>query len=123
MRQRWGDRVRVLQGSQPVPEWAAEPATADVAYLVDAGPHTKPRLTAVGKGSPRLNSHTLDAAGVLQLTRILFGRAPRAYVLSVPATDLGYGETLSPQVEASVQGALRLLSRRLAAHFACTKSA
>jgi hydrogenase maturation protease len=126
-----GPAVLVLRGQQPVPEWAAALAEADVAYLVDAAPGAARDRTAAGlrlraltdeaggpmggavdAGSPGgglIDGHAVGPAGLLAVCRALYGRAPVTYLLSIPADAFGFGEHLSPRTAAGVREAVRLL--------------
>jgi Ni,Fe-hydrogenase maturation factor len=45
-------------------------------------------------------THHFDPAGLLGYARDLYGRFPRAYLVMITAVTLGYGEGLSPAIEA-----------------------
>ncbi len=122
--ERWGDRVQVLQGQQPLPEWSAALADADVAYLVDAcvdatcseGPAVRglqaPEATWTA-GASLLGGHALGADELVQLARSLFGHAPETYLLSIPASQLDLGDDVSPCAQAGIEAALRYLEKAL----------
>jgi hydrogenase maturation protease len=121
---RWAGhpRARVLMGQQPLPEWAVELARARVAYLVDAAHGARgTQLRRLGAGSEGsdvalLDGHELDAEGLLRLTNTVYGCAPRAYQVLVPAEDFAFGEQLSPRAAAAVASAAAMLDRRLRRH-------
>jgi hydrogenase maturation protease len=56
--------------------------------------------------SARVNAHAVSAATLLAISRDIFGRAPRAWSLTVPGSDFTFGEKLSPPVAAAVQKAV-----------------
>jgi hydrogenase maturation protease len=116
VRARRPPRVRVLQGQQVVPEWAPAVAEADVAYFVDASPTTTglalAPLAAADPGSP-VGAHAFGPAALLALARDVYGRAPEAFALAIPATSFAFGDRLSPATAAAVREAVATL-RRLA---------
>jgi len=133
-RERYRDRpeVAVLVGHQPVPEWAEVLAGAAVAYLVDATPAGAAgaaggvrlaRLTD-GAGAPPpddrraaspslLDGHALGPAALLALCREAYGRAPEAFLLTIPAARLDFADRLTAPAAAAVDDALHLLDRLL----------
>jgi len=52
-------------------------------------------------------THHMSAAGLLALGRDLYGASPPAWLLSIPARDLSFGEGLSPGAAALVGEAVR----------------
>jgi hydrogenase maturation protease len=117
--ERWGERVTVLMGQQPVPEWAAALAEADVAFFIDASLH-------VGDGlhvrrlrpltdAPGLGAHAFGPRDLLQLSQAVYGSAPVTYLLPLPTESLDFGEGLSPRTTRAAERAVRLLDRRLTA--------
>jgi hydrogenase maturation protease len=123
-RRRAGPDVRVLLDVQPLPEWAADLAEADVAYFVDAAPldehRVGVRLTCLRPSAApagelgRVGGHAGGPEALLGLARTLYGRAPRAYLISLPAARFGVDDRLSDLTAASVPLAVALLERRLA---------
>ena len=116
--QRWGDRVVVLMGQQPLPEWAEVFSEADLAYIVDAAVDGSKRMSlrrisAVGDTATP-GGHQFCAEDLLTLTRAVYSRTPEAYLLVLPADDVGFGQELSPRTARAVAVALRYLSRRIA---------
>lgn len=122
LKERWasGDgRVGVLVDVQPQLDWAADLAEAEVAVFVDAEPVT---LNASDAGmrwralSPAdsvglLDGHAPGPADLLRLARLLYGRAPKAHLLSIPAQRFGYGEELSSVTRTGVDAAIARLAR------------
>ena len=53
--------------------------------------------------------HTSNPCSLLALARAAFGSHPRAWLITVPATDLGVGEQLSPTAQAGLAAALRTI--------------
>ena len=119
LRHEWRDRIRVLTGQQLVPEWAADLATVDVAFLVDAsvgsrGPLRPRRLTTNDARTPLMDGHTLAPLDLVRLATEVYGHQPVTYLVSVPAEDFDFGQSLSPGTRAYAARALELLNRRLA---------
>jgi hydrogenase maturation protease len=117
--QHWGERVTVLMGQQPLPEWAAVLADADVAFIVDAsvgepGHHFQMRrLLPAPSGRQQSSPHQFSAADLLQLSVTVYGSAPVTYVLPLPAEALEFGDTLSARTARAVEQTIRRLDRRL----------
>jgi hydrogenase maturation protease len=111
--QRWPGRLVVRTGQQLVPEWAAELTDADLVYFVDASQDVDEAeleaLSTDGQSSP-LDGHDMAPAQLLLLTHAAFGRAPRAFVLHVPAVNFEFGDTLSPAAANGVRRAVQLLN-------------
>jgi hydrogenase maturation protease len=113
--QRWGKRVAVLMGQQPVPEWAG----ADVTFVVDASLRDGRRLRVrrllpETSSEPGRCAHQFGPQYLLWLCRRRFtGSATVTYLLPLPAESLEIGQGLSPRTAA--EQAVRILNRRLAA--------
>ena len=108
--------VRVLTCHQLTPELAETVATAAEVVFVDATAEPQAglklrQLSALPQASPL--AHAADPRGLLVLARELFGHAPRAWMLTLPAPDLGFGEGLSAEAEAGVRQAVAALRRKL----------
>ncbi len=109
--------VRVLTCHQLTPELAATLATATAVVFVDAAAEAQDRvrmrqLRPAARATPL--AHAADPRTLLLLARELFGHAPRAWLMTLPAPELGYGEGLSAAAEAGVQTAVTRLQRRMA---------
>jgi hydrogenase maturation protease len=83
---------------QLTPELAEPLSTADLAVFVDA------RLAEGGdvllsplepSATGGMMGHVCDPRSLLGLTRAMYGRHPRAWLVSVPAADFSLGEGLS----------------------------
>jgi len=115
--ERWGERICVLMGQQPIPEWAPELAVCDVAFLVDAatGPSSRMRVRRLKlvDGERALDSHTFGPQQLLSLTRALYGHAPETNLLLLPIESVQFGESLSPTTARAAERALRFLDRQL----------
>ena len=117
--EKWGERVCVLMGQQPAPEWTPELAAADVAFLVDATHDSVPglcvrRLEPV-VGGQLLDGHTFGPGHLLGLAAALYGRVPESYLLLLPTKSFDFGETLSPTTARAAEHALRFLDGQLRA--------
>jgi hydrogenase maturation protease len=114
---RWSGRATVLVGQQPLPEWAEAFGVADVVYMVDAsvghGPRLEVRRLRARCDSGAVAPHTFSPEHLMSMTAKLYGRAPAAYMLVLPAQDVGFGEDLSPLTARAVAAAVRYLGRRL----------
>jgi hydrogenase maturation protease len=115
---RWASRgVRVLVGQQVVPEWAAVLAEADLVYFLDAAIGRErvglERLTPPARVDGSAATHSLDPATILNMALELFGRAPEAYVLAIPAAEFGFDEHLSDLTRLAVEKAIRMLDQVL----------
>jgi hydrogenase maturation protease len=114
--QRWPGQLVVRTGQQLVPEWAAELTDADVVYFVDASlevDEAKLEALSTDEDSAPVDGHDLAPAQLLLLTLAAFGRAPRGFVLHVPAVNFEFGDMLSPTATHGVERAVRLLDAAL----------
>ena len=114
-----GSRLRIIAAPQFTPEMASDLAATDLAFFVDASAADEPgaiRVRAVGACRAPAETHGLDPPALLALAEELSGHAPaRAFVLSVGAASLRYGEDLSGPLRHAVPRAVRLLGNLLAA--------
>lgn len=104
--------VRSLSVHQLMPELVEELASCDRVVFADAeereGDPTLTRLEAPGGGPVAWHHATPEA--LLALCRDLHDRAPEAWLLSLPGSDFGLSQDLSPQGRRSLEAGLRLLS-------------
>jgi hydrogenase maturation protease len=111
---RAGPRVRALAVHQLTPELAEVVARARMAVFVDArvpaaGELVQVRRVPESRGGPL--SHSGDPGVLLALARDLYGRAPKAWWVTVAGESFGLGEALSPEARARCRVALeRILS-------------
>jgi hydrogenase maturation protease len=103
-----GVQVRSLH--QLTPELAYPLATADRAVFLDAHPladgeAVRVRRLTAAPATTRF-AHSFDPQGLLNLTRIAFGRAPEAWWITIPALDFAFGAALSPLAERGIADAL-----------------
>ena len=91
--------VRALACPLLTPELADPVSRARAAIFVDAAVDA-PREVQLRKLAPAHSSqvmaHAASPATLLALARDVFGHAPEAWWLTIPAEDLGMGEELSP---------------------------
>lgn len=102
--------VRVLAVDQLTPELADDLATVTTVIFVDASiapgeAVTVHRLDATRSASPPM-AHACDPSALLALARLLYDRAPDAYLIEIRGADFGLGEGLSPTALASATLAL-----------------
>src|SRR5271168_4994806 len=114
----WGvPDVCALAVHQLTPELADDIARAETVVFVDA---------ALVGGSPQVSVQSVRAAlsnaptnhassppALLALAELLYGRRPVAWLLTVPARDLGFGVGLSPETEKDAVRALRFVHKWL----------
>jgi hydrogenase maturation protease len=93
---------------QLTPELAERIGEAERVVFVDAGQDdvvlmrpVKPSQTA------QVIGHTGEPRGLLALAEALYGRRPEAWLITLPAPELGFGEGLSVAAEHGLAEALR----------------
>ena len=99
-------RTRILDAHQLTPEMAIDISVATRVVFVDAIDATGesapqesgPRVSQLEPepGADPLNPHASDPGSLLWLAKTLFGGAPEAWLVAIPGTEFGFGETLSP---------------------------
>jgi hydrogenase maturation protease len=109
-------RARALAVHQLAPELAEVLAGASIAIFVDAAATTesavaRPILDVRG---PERLGHTSDPAWLLGLTEAVYGCRPTAWLVTLPAADLGHGKGLSPTAKRGVRQALELVEGLIA---------
>jgi hydrogenase maturation protease len=102
--------VRTIACPLLAPELADPLSRACAAVFIDAavdhpGQVRMRRLAATD--SSQVLAHSVDPRSLLALARDAFGRAPEAWLLTVPAQELGYGEQLSPSAVRGLGKAVR----------------
>ncbi len=107
--------VEALAVPQLTPELAASLAGADAVVFVDAT--VRARSVGLDELAADANAARLEHAAtppaLLALARKAFGRAPRAWLLTIPAERLDFGAALSPLAADGVATALAELERLL----------
>ena len=96
---------------QLTPELAEPLAAAELAIFVDARSAERDQAVEVRPLEPedsgRSTGHTSDPRMLLALTRAIYGRSPRSWLVTVPGVELSLGEGLSATAERGVEDALK----------------
>ena len=109
--------VRTFTCQQLSPEHAELIARAEHVVFVDAAvdaPKDVQLRELVPSDTTQLMAHAADPRTMLALAREVFGHAPKAWWLTIPAVNLEFGESLSPAAERGCHEAvekIRALSR------------
>lgn len=114
-----GGPVAVRSVQQLTPELAAELAPLDAVLFIDAREATKgaePYLKELQPAGASGDSHRLEPAALLAVSQALYGRAPEAQLLLVPATVFAHGTALSAQLQQALPAARHLLHQWLRGH-------
>ena len=101
--------IRALVCPQLAPELAAELADALSVVFVDAttDPTHEVELVPIAPAdSSRVTTHTISPPTLLALAQELYGAAPAAWLLKVPAANLDHGEGLSELTQRGVETAV-----------------
>lgn len=122
--QEWGCcGVRSHSLHQLTPELAEPLASVDGAIFVDAYPisDVSPEKALVqvislqsGDADTVPCGHHCDPRSLLALAQALYGHSPAAWLVTIPAVDFEFGETLSPIAQQGVTDALIHIHRLLA---------
>jgi hydrogenase maturation protease len=106
-----GRAVDTLFLQQLMPELAETIARYDRVFFIDAHVGVYPELirrTTIEANADRaIVSHHVKPAGLLEIARRLYGRAPTAELISIRGFDFDFGEQLSP---ATAQGAAEVVA-------------
>jgi len=101
--------VRTLVAAQLSPEHAEPVSLARGVVFVDAASNASSGMEMrplVPAGSSQVTTHAAEPATLLALARDLFGRAPKAWLVTIRAERLGFGEEFSPQARLGVEAAV-----------------
>ena len=101
--------VRVVACPQLTPELAAELAEAGTVVFVDATADVTRevvRKPLAPDDTCPVSSHATDPRALLAMARELYGRAPAAWLLEVPAEDFEHGEELSVVTARGIEAAV-----------------
>ena len=94
--------VRTLVCQQLSPEYADPVSRARTVIFVDAAVDA-PKEVQLRKLEPgassQLMAHAADPRTLLALARDVFGHAPRAWWLTIPAVKLDFSEDLTPETQ------------------------
>ena len=101
--------VRTLVCQQLSPEHAEPISQADTVVFADAAVDA-PKQVQLRQLEPdessQLMAHAADPRTMLALARDVYGHAPKAWWLTIPAVRLEFGETLSPETERGLKEAV-----------------
>ncbi len=106
--------VTVITRHQLLPEMAEPISQAGAVVFVDAAaePVARVELRRINPApgsSAQILAHATEPPSMLALAKQMFGRAPKAWCLPIPAHDFGFGEELSPRAEAGLRTALEMI--------------
>ncbi|RME54736.1 MAG: hydrogenase maturation protease [Caldilineae bacterium] len=111
--------MEIVTCHQLMPELAAKVSEAARVVFVDAadaappGRVTMSRITATGGGLGPV-AHHLGPGDLLALAQKFYQASPDAWLVAVNGASWGYGERLSPEVEAAAHEAVACIMERLA---------
>ncbi len=107
---------RTIVVQQLTPELAADIAMADCVVFLDAYPAEKDsaslrveRVREDGEVHDSALGHHSDPASLVRLSRYLFGTAPEAWVVGIPAFSFDAGEVTSPATSFWIDEAVGLV--------------
>lgn len=99
------------------PELAEDVSRAEAVLFLDAREGGEPGMVSIEDLSPAAGgpglSHALSPRALLYCAERLYGRAPRAALLTVAGERFGHGEGLSAKVEAALPEAIQRCGRHL----------
>lgn len=104
--------ARTLSCGLLTPELADPVAHADAVVFVDAAidaPREVQLRQLQAAESSQLLAHAADPRTLLALARDVFGHAPPAWWLTIPAENLSIGEELSPRAQRGFETAMEML--------------
>ena len=112
-----GGPVAVRSVQQLTPELAEELAQLDAVLFIDAWAApagAQPQLEQLSPAAAAsAESHRLEPAALLAVSQALYGQAPEAQLLRVPADGFAHGTVLSPTLRAALPRARDLLRQWL----------
>ena len=112
--------VRTIVCQQLSPEDADPISRARKVIFVDAAVdqtdavHFRPLVPGE---TTQLMAHSADPRTMLALARDVFGHAPEAWWVTIPAIHLGFGTDYSPEAEAGFHTAVTAIQKLVAANF------
>jgi len=105
-RQFLGSDVQVIATQQLTPEIAEAASRAERMLFIDAARDGSPGSLICKEvapaAQPSRHSHDLSPAIVLKLAKELYGRCPRAHLLTIAGESFETGESMSPPVAAAI---------------------
>jgi len=100
------DDIQVIATQQLTPEISDFVSRAELVLFIDAARGEKPGILKCEQVAPAApvgrHSHELSPASVLKLAQELYGRCPRAHLLTIAAESFDTGDILSASVTAGV---------------------
>lgn len=111
--------VRTLILAQLSPEHAEAVSLSRAVVFVDAVVEALADVDVrpiVPDASSQVTTHAVEPATLLALARDLFGRAPKAWSVTIRAEQMGFGEDLSPQARLGVEAAIGEIATLIRAH-------
>lgn len=111
---RLGATARVLRLHQLTPELSADLAEVDLVVFVDARaeePERGVEIVPVEPADAPAHSHYSTPGALLAMARLLFGRAPAAYLASIPAHSFGFSEALTAPTRSACDEAVARIAQ------------
>ena len=108
---------RFLTPHQLSPELAEDVAQSDLVIFLDAEWEGTPGQVKAYELKPAPHrqtasfTHQMDPEVLLTAAEVLYGRSPRAFVVSVTGADFGFSEAFSPEVERAIPEMIREAKR------------
>ena len=113
-----GGDIAVQMHHQLGPELAQPLSEVDLAIFIDAGYQGVPGRVSCQPVEPSDATsgftHHVNPGVLLAMARHLFGRCPRAFIISVVGESFACGETLSPAVQRALPAVQKLVADLLA---------
>lgn len=109
--------VETLVAALLTPELADPISRVGTVVFVDAavdGPREVQLRPCAPAETSQIMAHAADPKTMLALARDVFGHAPKAYLLTIPVENLGFGEQISAFAKGGMARALELI-REMAA--------
>ena len=109
--------VRALTVPLLTPELADPVSQARVVIFVDAAidaPREVQMRPLAPADTSQIMAHSASPATLLALARDVFGHAPAAWWLTIPAEELGIGEEFSPLTQRGFEAAVAEIKKRAA---------
>ena len=106
--------IRTLACPLLTPELAEPVSQATVAVFVDAAvdaPREVQRRPLSPADTSQIMAHAASPATLLALARDVFGHTPEAWLITVPAEDLGIGDELSPLAQRGFENAVEAVKK------------
>jgi hydrogenase maturation protease len=109
--------AEMLTCHQLAPELAQQLSETDTVVFVDAASEGRPGRIEWRRVEARPEraafAHHASPESLLGMAKELYGRCPRAFVVSVAGETFAYGETLSPAVNAALPALVKLVDEFL----------